>query len=182
MAPRNSCRIMARRSLMILSLRHTTNIGCEPPTSVVQRECRFCAPEEADVCSLGALTVRRLCNIAHSQDHPSMPFALDSRTMGAHGDSEAVAATVLTAVSLVPRQVVFVERVDGFGCGCVNRPEDAKFCTANPYAAADLAAAAAIIEQSELNEPPLAAERFCHEGQGWFRGRRAAQRACRGRG
>jgi hypothetical protein len=33
--------------------------------------------------------------------------------MGAHGDSEAVAATVLTAVSLVPRQVVFGERVDG---------------------------------------------------------------------
>jgi hypothetical protein len=43
-----------------------------------------------------------------------MPSALNSRTaMGAHGDSEAVAATVLTAVSLVPRQVVFGERVDG---------------------------------------------------------------------
>lgn len=82
---------MARVSLMILSLRHTTNIGCAPPTSVVQRKCRFCAPEEADVCSLGALTVRCLCNIAHSQDHPSMPSALGSRTtMGAHGDSEAV--------------------------------------------------------------------------------------------
>ena len=33
--------------------------------------------------------------------------------MGAHGDSEGCAATVLTAVSLVPPQVVFVESVDG---------------------------------------------------------------------
>jgi hypothetical protein len=65
----------------------TTNIGRAPPTSVVQRKCRFRAPEEADVCSLGALTVRCLCNIAHSQDHPSMPSAL------AHGPPWARTAT-----------------------------------------------------------------------------------------
>jgi hypothetical protein len=47
-----------------------------------------------------------------------MPSALNSRTIGAHGDSEAVAATVLATVSLVPRQVVFVERVDGCQAGC----------------------------------------------------------------
>jgi hypothetical protein len=41
-----------------------------------------------------------VCRLSFGSDTPNKP-------------TEAVAATVLTAVSLVPRQVVFVERVDG---------------------------------------------------------------------
>ena len=62
--------------------------------------------EETDACSLGRMTAR-VC--AKLLTHKSFQCLVR-----AHGDSEAVAATVLNRRSLVLCQVVFVERVVGY--------------------------------------------------------------------
>ena len=124
--PRNSCSVMAPVSLMILSLRHTTHIGCVPrltscsgpPTCGMSV---LIAPEEADACSLGALTERCLCKIAHSQDHPSMPlYQLTDRHRrarllgGCRGDRPSNGLSRATSSGLY-------ERGDGCQVGCRSR-------------------------------------------------------------
>jgi hypothetical protein len=79
------------------------------------------APEEADACSLGALTERCLCKIAHSQDHPSMPlYQLTDRHRrarrlgGCRGDRPSNGLSRATSSGLY-------ERGDGCQAGCRSR-------------------------------------------------------------